>query len=103
MVGILTPDRTYVWLDARGRIQTAGPQARHWRNLARGKHWLIDLDTKNRLEREAELRGEMLICDPCDILRRIRSFGELAEVMRRIAPGCQEYVEVPPAGKGDRS
>ena len=95
MVGIRTPDRTYVWMDARGRIQTAGPRARHWKRLARGRHPLPDYDAKIRAEQAAERRGEWIIAEPGDILRKPRSFGELVDVMRGLAPGCDEWVQVP--------
>ena len=97
MLGIKTNDGTFVWMDSRGKIEASGAQARHWRKVARGKHWLLDLDSKIKAERAAERRGEYIIVDPCDVQRRVRSFGELVDVMRRLEPGCQEYIQIPPS------
>ena len=95
MLGIKTRDGTYVWLDERGRVRASGILERDWKRRLAARHPLPDYDAKERLEQSYAARGEFIIAEPCDVMRAVRSFGELVEVMRRLSSDFEEYVQVP--------
>ena len=94
MLGIRTKDGTYVWMDRGRKIHSSGPQAVAWKLRLAARHPLPDYDGKERHERAAAARGEYVIAEPGDIMRRVRSLGELVDVMRRLSSDHEEYVQV---------